>query len=98
MPVKVVAIVPARPDGEDEFVAAAKTCATASRAEEGVLSYELWREAAGERRFVFNELYRDQAAVDAHMASDHFRAFAMAARDLAGGRPDIIVTHAIDVP
>jgi quinol monooxygenase YgiN len=98
MPVKVVALVPARPDRVDEFVAAARTCATASRAEVGVISYELWREAAGEGRFVFNELYVDQAAVDAHMASDHFKVFAMAARDLAAGRPDIIVTHAVDVP
>jgi quinol monooxygenase YgiN len=97
MPVKVVAIVVAKTGREEAFVDAARTVAAASRAEPGVLSYELWREAEGERRFVFTELYRDRAAVDAHMASDHFTAFALAARDLAAGRPDIIITDAVDV-
>jgi quinol monooxygenase YgiN len=63
----------------------------------GVLHYELWREIDGERRFVFNELYVDDAAVQQHMASDHFKAFGLAARDLATARPNIIVTHAIDL-
>lgn len=97
MAVKVVAMVSVKSGQEEAFTAAAKTCAAASRAEPGVLHYELWREAQGERRFVFNELYTDDAAVQAHMASDHFKAFGLAARDLAAARPDIIVTHAVDL-
>ena len=97
MPVKVVALVEVKPDADDAFIAAAKTCVAASRAEAGVLHYELWRETDGERRFVFNELYTDDAAVQAHMASDHFKAFGLAARDLAKARPTIIVTHPVDV-
>lgn len=97
MPVKVVALVTVKPGDEDAFVAAARVCVAATRAEPGVLHYELWREAEGERRFVFNELYVDQAAVQAHMTSDHFKAFGAAARGLAAGRPDIIVTHSVDV-
>ena len=60
------------------------------------LHYELWREQTGARRFVFNELYVDQAAVDAHMASEHFKAFGLAARDLAAARPEIISADIID--
>ncbi len=97
MPVKVIAFVTVKPGQEEAFVAAAQPCITASRAEAGVLHYDLWREVEGERRFVFNELYSDDAAVQAHMASDHFKAFGLAARDLAAARPSITVTHAVDV-
>jgi len=97
MPTKVVALVSVKPGEEDAFTAAARICVAASRAEPGVLHYDLWREAEGERRFVFNELYVDDAAVQAHMASDHFKAFGLAARDLAAARPTIIVTHPVDV-
>jgi quinol monooxygenase YgiN len=46
---------------------------------------------------VFNELYVDEAAVQQHMTSDHFKAFGLAARDIAAARPEIIVTEAVDV-
>jgi len=97
MPVKVIAFVTVKPGEEDAFVEAARPCVAASRAEPGVLHYDLWREAEGERRFVFNELYVDDAAVQAHMASDHFKAFGLAARNLAAARPTIIATHPVDV-
>ena len=74
MPVKVIAFVSVKPGHEEAFIDAARICAAASRNEPGVLHYDLWREADGDRRFVFNELYVDDAAVQAHMASDHFKA------------------------
>ena len=97
MPVKVIAFVNVKQGAEDDFVRAAQPCITASRAEPGVLRYDLWRENEGERRFIFDELYTDQAAVQAHMASDHFKAFGIAARELAAGRPSITIMHAVDV-
>ncbi|VXD00340.1 putative quinol monooxygenase [Sphingomonas sp. 8AM] len=97
MSVKVIAFVSVTPGQEDSFVAAAAPCIAASRAEPGVLYYDLWREADGERRFVFDELYVDDAAVQAHMASDHFKAFGLAARDLATARPTITISHAVEV-
>lgn len=97
MSVKVIAFVTVKPGKDDAFIAAAGPCIAASRAEAGVLEYDLWREVDGERRFVFNELYVDDDAVQAHMASDHFKAFGMAARDLAAARPSISVTHAVEV-
>ncbi|SFP77310.1 putative quinol monooxygenase [Sphingomonas rubra] len=97
MPVKVIAFVSVNPGKEEAFVTAAGPCITASRSEPGVLHYELWREAEGERRFVFNELYVDNAAVQAHMASDHFKAFGAASRDIVAARPTIIVTRPVDV-
>ncbi|MEN2785618.1 putative quinol monooxygenase [Sphingomonas qilianensis] len=97
MSVKVVALVSVNPGQDDAFIAAAQICVAASRAEPGVLHYELWQENDGERRFVFNELYADDAAVQQHMASDHFKAFGLAVRDIAAARPTIIVTHPIDI-
>ena len=97
MSVKVIAFVGGKPGQEDAFIAAARDCIAASRAEPGVLHYDLWREVDGERRFVFNELYVDNPAVQAHMDSDHFKAFGLAARDLAAARPRINVTHAVEV-
>lgn len=97
MAVKIVAFVTVKPGEEDAFIAAARTCVAASRAEPGVLHYELWRETEGAKRFVFNELYADDAAVQQHMASDHFKALGVAARDIAAARPEIIVTQPIDV-
>lgn len=97
MAVKIVAFVTVKPGAEEAFTSAARVCVAASRAEPGVLHYDLWRETEGERRFVFNELYADDAAVAQHMTSDHFKAFGLAARDLAAARPEIIKTEAIDV-
>jgi quinol monooxygenase YgiN len=97
MLVKVVAFVSVKSGHEDAFIAAARACVAASRAEPGVLRHDLWRKAQGERRFVLDELYVDDAAVQAHMASDHFKAFEMTARDLATARPSITVAHAVEV-
>lgn len=97
MSVKVIAFVTVTPGQETAFEAEAGACVAISRTEPGVLHYDLWREDEGERRYVFNELYVDQAAVQAHMASDHFKAFGMAARELAAARPTIIATSPVDV-
>jgi len=97
MTVKVIAFVSTKPGQEEAFIAAAQTCAVASRAEPGVLYYQIWRETDGERRFVFNELYVDTAAVTAHMASDHFNAFGRAAADFAAAPPVIISCEAVDL-
>ena len=97
MSVGIITFVTVKAGEDYAFVAEARRCVTASRAEPGVLRYELWREAAGDRRFVFNALYSDNAAVQAHMASDQFKAFGLAARHLVVSRPEIIVTQVVDV-
>lgn len=97
MPIKVVALVSVKPGHDEAFAEAARVCVAASRAEVGVLHHELWQETEGERRFVFNELYADDGAVAEHMVSDHFKAFGLAARDLASERPTIIVTKTVEI-
>lgn len=97
MPVKIIAFVTVTPGQEDAFVASANVIIAASRSEPGVLHYDLWRETEGERRFVFNELYRDDAAVDSHMTSDHFKAFGLTVQDVAAAPPTIIKMQAVNV-
>lgn len=97
MPIKVTAIVSVKPGKDENFIVAARSCVAASRREPGVLRYDLWRETEGERRFVFDELYIDQASLREHAASDHFKAINLAARDLTTSPPTLIVTQSIDV-
>ena len=59
----------------------------ASRQETGVIQFEVGRN--GEKRHVFAlwEVYRDQGAVDAHVASEHFKRLVVnGVRPLAQGR------------
>lgn len=52
--------------------------AAASREEPGCLSYiPHWSEAAADTVLIY-EQYRDNAALEAHRASEHFRKFAVA--------------------
>ncbi|HET9393624.1 MAG TPA: putative quinol monooxygenase [Candidatus Rubrimentiphilum sp.] len=45
----------------------------ASRMEEGVISFEVGRGQDDPNVFALWEEYRDKAALDAHLASDHFK-------------------------
>jgi quinol monooxygenase YgiN len=90
MPIKVVALISVKPGNETAFEAAAATVAAAARQETGNHRYDVWRESAGEGRYVFDELYDDQAAVDAHMGSAHFKAFGKAIGGLLAAPPVIV--------
>ncbi len=58
-------------DKADEVVAMLRELGAASRAEAGCLGYEVARGDDG-TSFVLFEKWRDQAALDAHYASEHF--------------------------
>ena len=54
-----------------------------SRAEQGNLQYNLWRDKADLGRFVLDERYLDNAAVAAHRATPHFKNYLSKINDLA---------------
>jgi quinol monooxygenase YgiN len=59
----------------------------ASRHESGVIQFEVGRSREKPNVFALWEVYRDQGAVDAHVASEHFkRLVANGVRPLAQGR------------
>ena len=82
-PVKIVAILAAKPGRAEELRALLDGMVVSSRAEPGNLQYDLWRDHADAARFVLMELYADEAAVAAHRASPHFKNYLAKINDLA---------------
>lgn len=82
-PVKVVAILAARPGKTDELKALVLGMVAASRAEPGNLRWDVWQDQAETGRFVLDELYKDSAAVAAHRETPHFRDYLARINDLA---------------
>lgn len=56
-----------------QYYALAEELAQKSRQEPGCVSYASVQSQQDERVHVFVECWRDQAAIDAHNASEHFR-------------------------
>lgn len=64
----------------DEFIEFTRPIIEKSRAEEGCISYTLYQDPSDATKFIFFEQWKDQAAIDYHFSTDHFK--------LAGSRPD----------
>lgn len=69
----VVATITANPGSEAALEAILQTLVAPSRLEQGCLRYDLHREPAAPGTFVFLETWESRAALDAHMATPHFR-------------------------
>ncbi|WP_375194307.1 putative quinol monooxygenase [Sphingobium sp.] len=82
-PIKIVAILTARPGKADALRDLLDSMLAPSRAEPGNLRYDLWTDDAEPGRFVLDELYENAGAVAAHRASDHFQTYLAAINDLA---------------
>ena len=70
--IKIVAKRTVRTGQTDRYLALAGELVERSRAEAGNVFYTLNRSTTDPDTFVFLEAWRDQAAVDAHNASEHF--------------------------
>ena len=70
---KIVAKMLVKAENVDEFKALAKDLVTKSRAESGNVFYSLNQSVANPGELVFIECWKDQAAIDAHNATEHFR-------------------------
>ena len=65
-------------EGSEEIVLdALEKLSPLSREESGCRFYQAYRDPAEPRVFHLFEIYDDEAAVEAHGASDHFRAYAL---------------------
>lgn len=74
-----------RPDVADQWLARVAPFTAATRAEPGNVFFEWSRSVDSPNQFVLLEAFRDRAASEAHVRSEHFRT-AMA------WMPDVIVT------
>jgi autoinducer 2-degrading protein len=69
----VLARLVARPGEEATIVEAMREIVPASRAEPGCLLYIAHQDESDPRRFMFYEQYVDEAAYQAHVASEHYQ-------------------------
>jgi quinol monooxygenase YgiN len=93
--IHVFANVTAAPGHADKLRGVLTTLVTATKEEPGVISYILHEDIKTPGNFYVFEVYKDQAAVDAHMASPHLAAAFAAAGPLIAGAPSIVPTVAI---
>jgi quinol monooxygenase YgiN len=73
--VYVIATLTVKPELKAELFAAAKECITATRAEKGCLSYDLFESTSDPGKLVFVEQWESADFLPQHSKSDHMRAF-----------------------
>lgn len=82
-----MAIVTVRPGRLEEFRAVVSESMEISvREEPGVLALHSMADPDDPHRLTFFELYRDEAAYDAHRATPHFRRYIEATRDMVADK------------
>jgi (4S)-4-hydroxy-5-phosphonooxypentane-2,3-dione isomerase len=73
--ISLTVIIEFDPAKLDEATAAILANAEASRQEPGCLRFEVARQLDKPNVIVLSEVYQDSAAIDAHMATQHFAAW-----------------------
>jgi autoinducer 2-degrading protein len=72
-----------KPDLRDKFLAAAEDDSTTSvRDEPGCLRFDVLQDQADQNHFFFYEVYRDEAAFEAHGKAPHFARWRAAAAEV----------------
>lgn len=69
-------------DGIEAFIEATLDSAYASLQEAGCLRFDVFQDSDVPNRFLIIEQYRDDAAMNSHFQSEHFRAWRAATDDL----------------
>ena len=88
--IAVIAILRAKEGREAEFERVFTDMTAKVKANEpGNQMYQLTRSRTEPRTYKVMEIYADQAAFEAHGASDHYKQGGQALRDLVEARPEI---------
>ena len=92
----VVAVIRAREGQEQAFEQVfARLTEEVKASEPGNQLYQLTRSRTEPRTYKVLEIYQDEAALQAHGASDHYKAGGRELRDLVEGRPEVEVLDAV---
>ena len=92
----VVAVLKAKEGREQEFEQVFTEMTAKVKANEpGNQMYQLTRSRAEPRTYKVLEMYVDQAALEAHSTSDHYKEGGRKMRDLVEGRPEVEVLDAV---
>jgi quinol monooxygenase YgiN len=90
-PRPMVAILDARPGLEATFRARIVELVRAVRNEPGCVTFTAYEARDTPGRFSLYEIYKDAAAFDAHLRTDHVHAFISAIPDLSTGGPGSLI-------
>ena len=90
----ISAMVFVKPEKVDEFLEFTKELIEKSRAEEGCISYSLYQDPQDRSKFMFFEEWKNQAAIDFHFATDHFKKFDEKMGEFAASPPVISIYDA----
>lgn len=85
----IIAEMKAAPGKRAELIDLLNGMLEPSRAEPGCISYRYFFSSEDADLVHFYEQWQDQAAIDVHFASDHFRDLGVRIPDLIVGSPDI---------
>lgn len=78
-----------KPDMRRRFLEAIEHDALHSAGDEpGCLRFDVLQDVADENVYIFYEIYKDEAALDAHRAAPHFAIWSAAAADSLDGAPE----------
>ena len=92
----VIAIIRAQEGKEAEFERVFSEMTARVRSEEpGNRLYQLTKSRTEARTYKVLEVYADQAALEAHGASEHYKEGGGRLRDLVEGRPEVEVLDAV---
>ncbi|HEY4125753.1 MAG TPA: putative quinol monooxygenase [Rhizomicrobium sp.] len=90
MAVGVVATIKIQPGKNAELESVAKEMMAAVRQNEpGNKYYQFFKSKTDENTYIVMEMYDDQAALEAHGKSDHFRTIGPKMGPALAGRPDV---------
>jgi quinol monooxygenase YgiN len=87
--ITIIAKCITKKDSAKELQKAALELVKASRKEEGNVSYDFYADIASPNKFTFVECWKDNAAIESHNASSHFKNFVEKAGPLFDGPLDI---------
>jgi quinol monooxygenase YgiN len=79
-----------RPDVAEQWLTRVALFTSASRAEPGIVFFEWSRSVERPNQFVLLEAFKDRAAGEAHVRSDHFKAAMAWMPDAISETPEII--------
>lgn len=89
MSIRVVAHITARPETVDETRDLLLSLIEPTRAESGCVTYELMQNTTDPTDFTFVEEWTSDAALDAHLETEHLKRVAAMGADLFAAPPDI---------
>jgi quinol monooxygenase YgiN len=92
--IRIVAFIEAKPGQAAALEDAARTCVAATRKESGCVEYTLQRDRSQAECLVFVETWKSQEALDAHMATPHFKAFMEAVERAGNGK---VAIHSLEI-